>query len=400
MKHLSEKLIKSAVGNGLISASGFLSSLAILYYLGSNAFAQSAYLLAMAQILATFLSLRLEQYISTVKGSDGEFTRSVTIILTLVICSFVVFHYTMLLQQVGLIIGNSLIYLLACSGLIALSKLVQNFIISMNAFTELTKLRVHFAWLQPSSQLIFGYVFSDTVNGILFGLSFANLVFIIYAFQKFELKFISLKSLESTLGDAKKFITISLAADMFSSLSGNILIIYLNGKLSPENYLAVVVFQRFIAAPLGVISRIFFDVFKGELSAAEQHKFFEICQRFTVKMFFSGLLIILVITIALIGMKITGILEGTITPDLVFVYLVMVPVLILRFAISSTSYVLYFIGRQEIDFGWQIMNFSCIFAAMHYWDNPIIGYSIASSILYTIYAALIWRALNGNNRCN
>lgn len=393
MKRWSNKILKSAIGNGLVSVSGFLSSLAILNVLGTEAFAQSAYLLAMAQILAIFMSLRLEHYISTVKGNDSEFVRSTLIIFILTLIVYLILFYTTVGKEIGINAGENLIYIVTCSCLLACSNLIQNFIISKNEFTTLTELRFRFAVLQPAFQIAFGYFWSDTVNGILFGLTLSNFIFIPYVIRKIKIKYINVKEIKLTIVGAKKFMTISLAADLFSSFSGNILVIYLNGKLSPEMYLAVVVFQRFIAAPLGVISRVFLDVFKADLAGAEQANLYKLCHRFTIRMIFIALVILAILTIMISSLSALGIWKATVTQDLVFVVFVMLPVLVLRFSISSTSYVLYFLGRQEVDFFWQILNFSFIYMAMQFWHNPIIGYSAASTFLYLVYTMLIWRAL-------
>jgi O-antigen/teichoic acid export membrane protein len=196
----------------------------------------------------------------------------------------------------------------------------------------------------------------------------------------------------------RRFPIYSLPADSVSAATAQLPIIIVASRFGEETAGFLSMSLRMVGAPMGLLSLSVLDVFKRhaaqayrerrECTAEYIHSFKMLC----IISFLSSL------SIVLFGKEVFSVIVGTSWINAASMSIILLPRFALGFIASPLSYMVYIVGKQQIDLIWQlallVMCISTLLIPKNS-NSALMIYSISYALLYIIYIHMSYNYSRG-----
>ena len=199
----------------------------------------------------------------------------------------------------------------------------------------------------------------------------------------------------------QRFPKISLPADAINTAAGQLPILMVTSRFSPElaGYLALT--MKVLGAPIGLLGRAVLDVFKRH--AASSYRERGECRKDyleTLRVLAAGSLLFCVF-MYFASEKLFGFAFGPRWREAGTLAVIFLPMFAMRFVASPLSYIVYIANKQHIDLIWQICLLVVTVVSLGVPSDPHLSlrlYSYSYSALYIVYLAMSYKFSLGEKR--
>jgi O-antigen/teichoic acid export membrane protein len=199
----------------------------------------------------------------------------------------------------------------------------------------------------------------------------------------------------------QRFPRLSLPADAINTAAGQLPILMVTSRFSPElaGYLALT--MKVLGAPIGLLGRAVLDVFKRHAASSYRERgecrsdYLE-----TLRVLAAGSLLFCVF-MYFASETLFGFAFGSRWRDAGSLAVIFLPMFAMRFVASPLSYIVYIANKQHMDLLWQICLLVVTVVSLGVPIDPHVSlrmYSYSYSVLYVVYLAMSYKFSLGENR--
>ena len=208
----------------------------------------------------------------------------------------------------------------------------------------------------------------------------------------------SLQDIRHAAARYKSFPLLSLPGALFDVLACSAAVLVVSASYGMEELGHFSQVQRFVGAPLLLVSASLFQVFLRHSADAHQAGRSLMPLIVSVGSRVAGLVAALMAAVIVLGEPVLGFLLGSEWRVDTYFLFVVVGALAVRICVSPFSSVLFTTGRLGTLFAWQFAYFATAFSVLPFaasrlgFDHFLMVYLLHETVLYTVYMVLIVRA--------
>lgn len=359
-----------------------------------------SFFMAIIMVLSNITNLRLEIPIiipKTLIKSNDYFKLSFYINILFSIISFLIILLFGDLIVKSLDVDINFYYMLLIPFLtfiIGVNKSLYYYINRQDKYNKLSLTPV----IRSSITNISNLVFSFSAYGLLIAQFFGRITTLIFLIINEKLNFnFNFKTLKNDLKVNRVYITTDTPAALISSLNSNGIGIFATpifGSLIGGSFALV---NKFIGAPVDLISTSFLDVFKKEANEEYQAKGHS---KVTFKKVTKGMISLTIIPFILFFLyseEVFVIFFGDKWLQAGFYAKILIPMIFLKMLSRPLSFMFYIVNKQHFNLIGQLINFLFLITSVivgFYFNSPlyfVYSLSVLSSVFYGVYIFLSYK---------